>query len=152
MRTLMGALILGGLLAVASLGVAQAQPIYYEPQIDHFKCYQVIPIPRPNHGVGETVGLVDQFEEREVRVTKAVRICLPVNKAHGIFGDAIVEHPDDHLVCYRTKEPQFPFDPRAVAVFNQFGSQILQVTGRERTLCVPSLKCVVDPETGHCPE
>jgi hypothetical protein len=148
MKKLAHVVALGALVSLAPIGAAQAQNNHF--QTDHFKCYQTIPVPDPGHIVGETVTLIDQFDDRQVKVKKALRLCTPVTKAHGQFGDTEIQHPEDHLVCYRTAEPQFPFQQRTVFVRNQFGDQILTVTGRERVLCVPSFKCVVDPATNEC--
>jgi hypothetical protein len=59
---------------------------------------------------------------------------------------AQVSNPDDHLVCYETRDdgasPQF--EQRDVVVSNQFGkAQRLTVWRRKNLLCVPSLKAHV---------
>jgi hypothetical protein len=64
--------------------------------LDHFKCYVTSGSP-----IFETVDLKDQFQDdRFVSVYYPLLLCNPVVKTHN--GKVTpVEHPEDHLVCYR---------------------------------------------------
>ena len=99
------------------------------------------------------MSLIDQFEEEPVLVQRVVTLCNPVKKCIDADHNSAtppdctqVLNPDDHLVCYETRDqsasPQF--ERRQVIVSNQFGQQ-QQLTGLRRTnlLCVPSLKAHV---------
>jgi hypothetical protein len=107
--------------------------------VDHFKCYdvksEVIFIPFD-------VQLRDQFESQAVTVVKPVTLCNPVVKCIG--GDCgQVFNPDDHLVCYETKDAQGTanFEKQEVIVSNQFGEQQhLTAWRRTNLMCIPSLK------------
>lgn len=61
------------------------------------------------------------------------RVCNPVRK-----DDSKITQPAAHLVCYATKDVA-RFNPRSVAVANQFGASRLRVV-KAVSLCVPSLK------------
>jgi len=151
MRTRTSSLVLAVLFVLGTFGgvTAQNDTNSHQFHTDHFKCYKAFHL-TTNRTLGEQVFLDDQFDARNVRVRQPIRICNPVNKAHGSFGGSFVQHPDTHLVCYRTREPEFPFPGHTVQIRNQFGVQILNVIGRERTLCVPSDKCIWDPTTEAC--
>ncbi len=59
-----------------------------------------------------------------------------------------VLNPDDHLVCYETRDQSANphFERREVIVSNQFGqAQRLTVLRRTNLLCLPSLKAQVEP-------
>ncbi|HEX6729602.1 MAG TPA: SBBP repeat-containing protein [Pyrinomonadaceae bacterium] len=107
--------------------------------LDHFKCYdvksQAIFLPFE-------VQLRDQFERQVVTVVRPVTLCNPVVKC--IDGDCGgVVNPDDHLVCYETKDAQGTpnFVKQEVIVSNQFGAQQhLQAWRRTNLMCLPSLK------------
>jgi hypothetical protein len=118
--------------------------------LDHFKCYDVRAQDnfQPVH-----VTLTDQFEKAQgVEVLRPVTLCNPVVKCvdnktpstHPTDPDCTqIINPDDHLVCYETKDdlgtPQF--ERREVIVSNQFGKeQRLTVWRRKNLLCIPSLK------------
>lgn len=112
--------------------------------LDHFKCYEV----RPNERfVPFDVLLRDQFETQVVTVVKPVTLCNPVVKC--VNGDCSqVLNPDDHLVCYETKDGRGTprFQQQEVIVSNQFGQQQrLTVLRRTNLLCAPSLKVHVGP-------
>ncbi|HEV8369635.1 MAG TPA: SBBP repeat-containing protein [Pyrinomonadaceae bacterium] len=115
--------------------------------VDHYKCYDV----RAEDGfIPFTVTLVDQFEREPVLVQRPVTLCNPVAKC---FDDdhnpntppdcTQVLNPDDHLVCYETRDDSANpnFDRREVIVSNQFGGeQRLTVLRRTNLMCLPSLK------------
>lgn len=118
--------------------------------LDHFKCYDA----RPQESfLPFNVKLTDQFEnEQGVTVMRPVTLCNPVVKCVDDNNPATppdcaqVMNPDDHLVCYETRDdgasPQF--EQREVIVSNQFGKeQPLTVWRRKNLLCIPSLKAHV---------
>jgi hypothetical protein len=114
--------------------------------LDHFKCYDAR---AQEHFQPFTIKLTDQFEEQRVTVMRPTTLCNPVVKCVDDQNSATppdctpVFNPDDHLVCYETRDdggkPQF--EQREVIVSNQFGKeQRLTVYRRKNQLCVPSLK------------
>lgn len=111
--------------------------------LDHFKCYDVQP---PTDFKPFTARLRDQFETQEVTVLQPLSLCNPVIKC--LNGDcAQVLNPDDHLVCYETRDERGTpeFEKREVEVSNQFGQhQRLTVLRRKNLLCLPSLKAHLD--------
>jgi len=98
--------------------------------LDHFECYPVKPLkPLPPH----SVKLVDEFGSFPARTIVPSLLCNPVSKNR-----RPILNKRDHLLCYElTPTPQF--QPRRVAIRNQFGKATL-VAFRTETLCVPSLK------------
>jgi hypothetical protein len=121
--------------------------------LDHFKCYDV----RAQEGfLPFNVKLTDQFEKDQgVMVLRPVTLCNPAVKCVPTgnpakpFDCSQRINPDDHLVCYETRDdgasPQF--ERREVVVSNQFGKeQRLSVLRRKNLLCVPSLKAHVEPK------
>jgi hypothetical protein len=111
--------------------------------LDHFNCYDV----KSEPGFQSfDVELRDQFERRMVTVVKPLMLCNPAAKC--VNGDCTqVLNPDDHLVCYETKDSRGTpsFERREVIVTNQFGQrQRLTVFSRANLLCVPSLKAHVN--------
>jgi len=77
--------------------------------------------------------LEDQFEAKEMTVTRPNRFCNPVDKN----GEGI-DDPTAHMTCYRLGG-KLTFERRSVMVENQFGQQTLLVV-RPRSLCVPAEK------------
>ena len=116
---------------------------------DHFKCYDV----RAEDGFAPfTVTLVDQFEREQVLIQRPVTLCNPVAKCVDDDHNSAtppdctpVLNPDDHLVCYETRDDGSPFfERREVVVSNQFGqAQRLTVLRRTNLMCLPSLKAQV---------
>jgi hypothetical protein len=97
---------------------------------DAYKCYSVrgqVP------ASGRRLSLRDQFGTERVVLGRAVRLCAPVQ-----VNRVAAQHPIEHLVCYSIRDLS-PFAPRAVRVFNRFGTAVMAVLA-PRTLCVPSLK------------
>ena len=107
---------------LATHGVRPAQAA-----LEHFKCYTVTPTRFENR----TVQLIDQFGQRQAKVTDRARLCNPARKGTEPFVNRRA-----HLVCYTTTGPDLN---TAVVVRNQFGSQRL-VVGEPETVCVPSKK------------
>ena len=107
--------------------------------LDHFKCYDV------NSEVKfQPFDIVvrDQFEGQTVTIVKPIMLCNPAVKCVGSDCTQLF-NPDDHLVCYETKDGSGTpnFERREVIVSNQFGQQQrLTVLKRSNMLCVPSLK------------
>jgi len=99
--------------------------------LDHFKCYAV-----SGDWVNEIVDLKDQFrDDRWMPVYFPFLLCNPVVKTHA--GKVTpVEHPEDHLVCYRI-QPR-PIN-RYAYTMNQFGPELLLMRFTY-ILCVPSTK------------
>lgn len=114
--------------------------------LDHFKCYDV----RPQESfLPFIVTLRDQFEEEKVMVKRPVMLCNPAAKCTDDNNPLTppdctqVLNPDDHLVCYETRDDSANphFERREVIVSNQFGpAQQLTVLRRTNLLCLPSLK------------
>jgi hypothetical protein len=119
--------------------------------LDHFKCYDVR---AAEAFVPFKVTLRDQFEEEQVLIERPVSLCNPVakcvddNNSTTPLDCGQVLNPDDHLVCYETRDDATPnFQRREVIVSNQFGqSQRLTVLRRTNLLCMPSLKAQVQPK------
>lgn len=103
--------------------------------LDHFACYgthEKTKLPQPIF-----VNLADQFTtENNVKIRDARELCAPVSKN----GEEI-SNPDSHLVCYYTDSKEKT--KQRIKVVNQFGEQILKVSGKNTRLCVPSLKEVI---------
>lgn len=118
--------------------------------LDHFKCYDVR---AEDSFVPFYVTLTDQFEEELVLVQRPVTLCNPVVKCVDDDHNSAtppdctqVLNPDDHLVCYETRDQSASpyFQKRQVIVSNQFGQQRLTVFRRTNLLCLPSLKAKVE--------
>jgi hypothetical protein len=107
--------------------LAQHGVIPAQPQLEHFRCYQLFRQPF----TARKVQLSDQFGSRTAKVTNRAELCNPAQKNSEPFFNGPA-----HQVCYSTTGP--PVN-RVVAVQNQFGSQRLLV-GAPRRLCVPSQK------------
>jgi hypothetical protein len=104
--------------------------------IDHFKCYKIRrtvgsppfqPIPAP-------IAATDQFGSFSQRVTRPVRLCLPVDKNGETPGAE--DHPD-HYLCYRATGA--PFGDRTAFLNNQFGPRTVKLI-RRMEFCVRALR------------
>jgi hypothetical protein len=108
--------------------------------LDHYKCYaateQLPPSGDPAPGIPKTVQLIDQFENKQVKVGAPTTLCNPTRKTHDGHVTE-VQYPDVHLVCFKIKEQQPPHV--TVQVVNQFGQRTLNV-GKPQELCLPSRK------------
>ena len=104
--------------------------------LDHFKCYIV-----SGQSTYAYVGLLDQFKnDPGVLVYSPFLLCNPVQKTHKEEVTS-VEHPKDHLVCYRiSQRPYYGY----VSTTDQFGNETLRVR-QSYMLCVPSVKKVPPP-------
>jgi hypothetical protein len=103
------------------------------PGFEHYKCYTFRPLEFP----ARTVTVADQFGQRTVTVVSRHRLCNPAQK-----NEEPIRFGARHLVCYGI-EPVFVAFANVTAL-NQFGPELLFV-GRERELCVPSLKTRAGP-------
>jgi cysteine-rich repeat protein len=113
--------------------------------LDHFKCYSGNFLPRFE---SRDVVLKDQFESKLTTVIKPKFFCNPVEKTVDILTTPIFDR-FAHLKCYGIKDartdPRQPrFEKRDVLVLNQFGEQVLTVTGPS-TLCLPTQKDPLPP-------
>jgi len=118
-----------------------APQISAQQQIDHFQCYAVQGVTglRRLGPIGK-VKLRDQFGKRRVRIGPAFRLCAPVEK-----NNAAVLHPVRHLVCYRLRmRRRARLAPYAYGIKNQFERNPALRTVRRQSLCVPSLKVVIN--------
>lgn len=105
---------------------------------NHFKCY---PILDWTEWQPQGAALKDQFGRSEARAMTPKLLCNPVDKN----GEGIVDK-DDHLVCYQIHDdPSGSFQRvREVAVQNQFGQTQLWVGVPAETLCLPSMKRLIE--------
>jgi hypothetical protein len=117
---------------------------------DHFKCYDV---KAAESFLPFKVTLKDQFENEPILVMRPVTLCNPVAKCVDDNNPTTpldcgqVLNPDDHLVCYETRDDSANpiFEKREVTVSNQFGpAQHLTVWRRQNLMCLPSLKSRVE--------
>jgi hypothetical protein len=113
-------------------------------EVDHYKCYATV-VPKTPKGQPPfpvfhplNVSVEDQFVTRTLTLTAPARLCNPVQK-----NAEQIKNPDNHLMCYtgviaRTTPAQLPFPRTRVALANQFGSEVLDLTvGVD--FCVPSV-------------
>jgi hypothetical protein len=92
------------------------------PPGGHFQCYKGKFVPRFKR---RPVTLEDQFGSTPAKAVRPRFFCNPVAKTVGGVKTPIFD-PGSHLKGYRIRQGQ-PFQPRRVAVSNQFGYQILEV-------------------------
>ena len=104
--------------------------------LDHFKCYKSRTAKGESRFEPRILFLSDQFESKNIKVSRPVTLCNPVDKDGSGIGD-----PEGHLVCYDLKEVKGEkrLDRRDVLVENQFGDLILSARQPD-SLCVPSTK------------
>lgn len=99
--------------------------------LDHFKCYQAI-----GQATELVVGLRDQFlRDPEVTVLDPFLLCNPVVKIHN-EKETPVQHPEDHLMCYRIRGKPYQSDVRTR---DQFGGEDFIVNDAD-LLCLPTQK------------
>jgi hypothetical protein len=119
---------------MALLGVPSEKKDW-RTQIDHFKCYELLPGPPP---IGELVDLDDQFVNvSAANVAEAFWFCNPAKKLYE-WPTPILD-PDHHLMIYMLTNVET--EGWHVTVQNQFGSEELTVTGPV-ALAVPTQKLV----------
>jgi Bacterial Ig domain/K319L-like, PKD domain/Bacterial pre-peptidase C-terminal domain/Divergent InlB B-repeat domain len=128
-----------------ALGTAPPSPPDLDAiEVDHYKCYATV-VPKTPKGQPPfpvfhplNVSVEDQFVTRTLTLTAPARLCNPVQK-----NAEQIKNPDNHLMCYtgviaRTTPAQLPFPRTRVALANQFGSEVLDLTvGVD--FCVPSV-------------
>jgi hypothetical protein len=108
--------------------------------LDHFKCYRVKGQP-----IGVPVGLRDQFQQAPARlVGRPVLLCNPTIKVHN-NNTFPINHPKEHLVCYRVTPVQFSV---VVLAQNQFANGQLTVQN-PNMLCVPSRKRILTEQASE---
>lgn len=107
------------------------------PELDHFKCYDVI----QGHPVNVGVELTDQFLTEKARVTDPFIFCDLAAKRHN-NQVAPIKDPDAHLKFYDIVT-EGPTEQRAVEVTNQFGRNQKLDVFRPLFLAVPSQKRVL---------
>src|SRR6185369_6821117 len=110
-----------------------ATPTPVFPPLDHFQCYETHrpPLYLP------PITLDDRFGPGVVEVKRLKRLCAPADKNGE---DPTAPTDVDHLGVYTIKQtsPRFPRVPN-VEVYNQFGTQVVDLTRVER-LMVPTVK------------
>ena len=108
--------------------VGKSAPAQITPPGDHYNVYNIqgvsLPTPIP-------VELKDQFRRSFVDIDFMDRFSTPVSKN----GEPIID-PEAHLTWWRITEPPVG---KVVTIFNQFGTQILEVQD-PRYLLLPALK------------
>ena len=105
--------------------------------LDHYLCY---PVNGPS--VGQKATLTDQFQTKNVTVTKPAFFCNPVAKTFGGTTTRI-QNASAHLVCYNLRLKQST-NSRDVNILNQFETDIFTLTTTQ-LLCAPSTKTLVSP-------
>ena len=133
--------------SLKSLNTRQPPPSLTTPTTqaaltDHFQCYgvrqQARYALRSLIRSSRQVRLSDQFGAGRVRVLQPVELCAPAQK-----NAEPIRHPVDHLLCYAIADVRRRrFVKRNVQVTNQFGTQVVRLTG-SKELCVPSVKIVL---------
>lgn len=128
-----------GLLVLTTLTWANPTPAQVEPRLDHFKCYTAL-----GRSPDALIGLRDQFDAtaRDARVRRPSLFCNPVEKtARSVTGAPEVtpiDDPDAHLTLYTLVTRPVPTG--GVIVSNQFGEDVLSLTGQGMMLGVPTQK------------
>jgi hypothetical protein len=104
-----------------------AEPLYEEA--GHLECYT---IKARKDRPAPVVRVYNQYGQETVKVKNPALLCLPTRK------NALPEPvATDHYECYRGKFPRF--EPRLVALVDQFGTEQTQVL-KPRFLCNPVAK------------
>lgn len=127
-----------------SISTSNAQDVDDQSPLDHFKCYSAKSLAQ-----GSTVDLMDEFGlEENVFGTrkpwlKPNMLCNPVMKLHD-GKEFPIRHPKEHLVCYKLKGRGMA--NKKIMISNQFGEEQRYVVYRQRALCVPSSKFLVQSD------
>ncbi len=115
------------------------------PNLSHFTCYPVKPLPGTTGftNVPSFVMLRDEFTTKPVRAKVGnipAELCLPTEKIVNGKVSKIV-NPKIHLLCFPVSQT-----PKVARVWdqNQFGTSIISI-GNTTWLCLPSLKTVLQP-------
>jgi uncharacterized membrane protein len=129
----------------AESGAAPGDP--WELELDHFLCYGVRARSRDFDPI--EVSLADQFQTSERLLKKPRSLCTPVAKNSGGILD-----PATHLTCYELKpldgEPRLGSLKQDVLLSDQFDADQRFTVKRPKTVCVPSLKELVDDGPAAC--
>jgi len=113
---------------------------------NHYKCYEVEVTDDTPEFEKIQVNVTDTNfgEERMLEVEEPELLCNPVEKMHnGIIAEII--DPENHLLCYKVKPADGDQEHQkrnSVFTDNQFGPEEFE-TDKERELCVPSMKMVL---------
>ena len=115
--------------------VNKLEGIAFTPGPDHYRCYAVKDESNQDEFL---VSLEDQFGfDPAVEIEEVVSICAPVDKD----GEGIID-PHTHFVCYEIDDGEaLRID---AAVSNQFGMDQELAVRRQKTICVPSLKRIIN--------
>lgn len=133
-----------GLMLLTTLAWVTPARAQVELRLDHFKCYTA-----PGKSPGAIIGVQDQFDAsaRDARVRNPSLFCNPVEKtARSVTGAPTVspiENPDAHLRLYALATRPVPTG--GVIVSNQFGEDVLSLTGDATVLAVPTQKLPHEP-------
>ena len=126
-------------------GAAPGDPRNLE--LDHFLCYAVRAAWRSFEPI--EVSLADRFQTSERRLGKPTLLCNPVDKN----GEGILD-PETHLTCYEVapieREHRRQSVNQDVLVSNQFDAEQRFKVKRSATVCVPSLKEIVENPPAAC--
>jgi hypothetical protein len=114
--------------------------------VNHFKCYKVKRARGTGRFTERVVRIEDQFETKELLLTKPQLLCTPVDKnSEGI------PTPAGYLTCYQIREAlgQIDFQPRSVIITDQFAEVDLNAKRADchaaALLCVPSIRHIASP-------
>lgn len=136
--------VVAALLLLSSLSGVTPARAQEELRLDHFKCYTA-----PGTSPNALIGVQDQFDAtaRDARVGRPFLFCNPVEKtARSATGAPVVtpiDNPDAHLRLYALATQPVPTG--GVVVSNQFGEDVLSLTGRGVVLAVPTQKLPHEP-------
>jgi hypothetical protein len=111
--------------------------------LDHFKCYALVPPPPVAAAPVLSIAVRDQFGGARASVSQSPQfLCNPALKViGGVTEGGNLLHAFAHLVCYSIALQGAEFKGRKVVIRNQFEPKGAVVTAqRARLLCVPSTK------------
>jgi hypothetical protein len=107
-------------------------------EIDEYTMYRSKRARRAPRFEPREVSLVDQWIDRDVKLTKPVRFGTPAK----LKADDYVNE-EAKLTCYQVRKFG-KFEKRDVEIQNEFGRERLTVT-KPQVLCVPSVEPVIEP-------
>ncbi len=113
----------------------QKNALAFPDKLDHYLCY-----PANGASIDQPASLTDQFQTRNVVITRPELFCNPVEKTVGSETTRI-QNRAAHLLCYNTRLPNAT-DSREIDVLNQFETDTFRVTTTQ-LLCAPSTKTVI---------
>jgi hypothetical protein len=104
--------------------------------VDHYKCYKVMPSRGTTFKRVPAVSILDQFNQPgSMDVVRPTRLCTPVSK-----NNETIKNPAGLLMCYKVVPVKRleRFDVPGLFLSNQFGSEHVDA-GKEAEFCVPSV-------------